>query len=551
MTRRRGKLIGLLAVVLAFSLTAASCGGDDKASTGDNSKKAGTEDSAKPQPGGSMTIALDAENSGGWCLPAAQLAAAGIQVANAIYDPLVILDSNYQWKPYLAETVTPNADFTEWTFKMRSGIKFSDGSPLDADIVKENLDLTYGEPTAVARTGIKPLLFAFVYSNFASVDKVDDLTVSVKLKTPWANLPFQLANSRNGIIGRAQIDAGPELCKEKLVGTGPFQIVSWTRNQQLETKKNSNYWRKDAAGVQLPYLDNLTFKPIEGGDNRLSALEGGTVDAIQTSTTTSFDVINKSPDKYNLILEPDGRHEVTYGQMNLSKAPFNDVAVRTAFAQAIDRDAVIDIMTNGQSTIANQPFDTKVLGYVDGLELPKYDPDAAAKVLKGKNLSFTLSYATDAETKLAMEDIKRQLADVGVTVTIKELDTSSLINSMLSGDFEALFTRNHFGNDPDTQYIWWHSGMPTNFGRINDPDLDKLLDQGRAEGDQAKRKTIYQDIAKLFADKVYNIWAYYARWGYGTNKKVHNLGYNTLPDGSKGTGLNWGFTYLPEVWIDH
>jgi peptide/nickel transport system substrate-binding protein len=377
------------------------------------------------------------------------------------------------------------------------------------------------------------------------------MTIEVKMEQPWTTFPFALAGSRNGIIGRAQIDAGPEGCKEKLVGTGPFQLVSWTRNQQLETKKNPNYWRKDANGVQLPYLDSLTFKPIEGGENRLAALEGGTVDAIQTSGATQINEIKKSPDKYNLIPEAEGRHEVTYGQMNISKAPFNDPAIRLALLQAVDRDALNDIMTDGESTIANQPFDSKVLGYVDGLELPKYDPDAAAKVLKGKNLTFRLSYTTDPTTKLAMEDIKRQLGDVGVAVTIEEKDQSTLINSMLSGDFDALFTRNHPGTDPDNQYIWWHSGSPVNFGRINDPQMDQLLEQGRAESDTAKRKTIYQDVAKLFADKVYDIWAYYAKWAFGTSKKVHNLGYNTLPDGSKGTGLNWGWTYLPEVWVDN
>lgn len=551
MISSRRKSVGLVAVLLAFTLTAAACGSDSKSGGTTDTKKVGTKDSAKPKPGGTMTMALESENSGGWCLPSAQLAAAGIQVANAIYDPLVILDANYEWKPYLAQTVTPNADATEWTFKLRSGITFSDGTPLNADIVKENIDLTYGEPTIVAKTGISPLLFRFVYSNIASVEKVDDLTVTVKMKSAWSAFPYYLAGSRNGIIGQAQIDAGKVGCADKLVGTGPFMLESWTRNQQFVAVKNPKYWRKDANGVQLPYLDKIIFKPIESSTNRLSALEGGTVDAMHTTNANNRDQIKKESDKFTLIPEADGRHEVSYGLLNVAKGPFADITVRKALAMALDRNALNDVGNNGEFKIANQPFDTKVMGYVKDLAAPKYDPDAAAKVLKPMNLTVRLSYATDPSTKLIAEDVKRQLGDVGVAVNIDEKDQSTLINQALGGDFDLLLWRNHPGVDPDTQLVWWHSGSLVNFGKINDLDLDKLLDEGRAETDPAKRTEIYQNVSKLFADKLYDAWNWYSEWAFGTNKKVHNLGYNTLPDGSPGTGLNWGWTYLPEVWVDH
>ncbi len=575
MIRGRGKLIDggakIFAAVLVVSLAAVACGGSKAGTKTDagnttipaNQKAPGEKsEPGTIKRGGVMTVGLESESTGGWCLASGQLAVSGIQVHNAIYDPLAIFDENYVAKPYLAESLTPNADATLWTIKLRPGILFHDGTKLDSAVVKDNIDLWWGEPTITKATNVSPVLFRLVYKQIQKVTVVDDLTLTVSMSSPWPQWASFLASGRNGMMAEKQLRADSDgagdpakdgTCADTLVGTGPFKLNSpadWERNQQMKLVKNENYWRMGADDKPLPYLDGITFKPVENSENRFNALKSGAVDATHFSTQSIFDDIAAAPDKFNLVKEPKGHREVAYGLVDLAAPPFNDKATRLAIGQAIDRTALNRISNKGKFDIADQPFDTETLGYVEGLKLGAYDPATAKAFLQGKNISMNLTYATDPTTKLLAEEIKRQLGEVGVAVNIAETDQSSLITKALGGGFGVLLWRNHPGADPDTQLVWWRSGYLTNFSKINDPQMDKLLDEGRVETDPAKRKEIYQNISKLFVSEGYALWNWYTEWAEGTNKKVQQFGYNTLPDGSKGTGINWGWTYLTEAWMD-
>ncbi|MFN8051300.1 MAG: ABC transporter substrate-binding protein [Acidimicrobiales bacterium] len=534
-----------------MALAAGACGGGKTEDKSSKTTIPTTEgDAGKPQPGGELTYAVEADASGGYCLPTAQLAAGGIQIANAIYDPLFNYDKNFKPQPYLAESSSWNADYTSLTIKLRDGIKFQDGTPLNSEVVKLNLDVSRGDPAATAKTGLSPLLFIFVFQNIKSIDAPDPLTVVINTKVPWPALPDFLAQGRNLMVGMSQLMAGPEGCKNQFNGTGPFKVDKWTPNQEMKLSKNPNYWRKDKDGVQLPYLDKLNFKPIEGGPARYDALDGKTVQAGHWSTQSIFDQISADK-RFHLVAEAEGHKEVGYGLVNVGKAPMDDKDFREHLAMAIDRDALNDINAEGKFKIANQPFDTKVIGYLPDIEGPKYDPDAAEAYFKGKNVTLRLSYATDPTTKAIAEEVKAELADVGVTVNVDEKDQATLINQALGGDFNILLWRNHPGGDPDTQYNWWHSGSPVNFGKINDPEMDRLLDAGRVEPDPAKRKAIYEDFNRAFRAGAYNEWNWYTEWGVGSYKTVHNLTGATLPDGSAGPGLTWGWHSLSEAWVEH
>jgi peptide/nickel transport system substrate-binding protein len=539
-----------LALVAVFALLAAACGGGGGGDDGDGggAQSPGVKDDATPQPGGTLTFGLESETTGGFCTAESQLAASGIAVAQAIYDQLAVDNENYEPQPYLAESIEPSPDFLTWTITLRDGITFHDGTPLTADVVKLNMDLWAGDPDAVAATGRSPLLFPLIFGNIDTISVSDPLTVVVTMDVPWIAFDSYLSSGRFVIAAAAQLNS--ENCSEDMIGTGPFKLDKWTRNQQMELSKNDSYWRTDADGVQLPYLDKLVFKPIAGGTNRFQALEAGSIDSGQFSTVTVFQDIEDQPDKFSLVLEQPGHREVGYGLTNVSKPPLDDLETRKHIAMAIDRDAINDISNNGGFDIAEQPFDSDVIGFVDGLVLTDYDPDTAAEFFAGKNVAINLSYAIDPNTKAVAEDVQRQLGDVGVDVSIDEKDQSTLINQALTGDFNVLLWRNHPGGDPDQQYVWWHSTMPSNFGRINDPEMDSLLDQGRSETDPDARVKIYEQISERFASEGYNLWNWYTQWGFGATNNVHQLGYYTLPDGSVGSGLNWGWTLWPEVWVE-
>jgi len=192
--------LGVAAAVLVASMLIAACGGSSESGNGGGS---GDAAAGTPTPGGTVTYGLEAENAGGWCLPEAQLAISGIQVARAIYDTLTAPDEHAVYQPYLAESVTPNDDFTQWTIVLRDGVTFHDGSPLDATVVKNNIDAWRG-----VYPGRSPLLFTFVYEPISAVDVVDAATVKVTTKTSWPSFPAYLFNDgRSGIIAQAQLES--------------------------------------------------------------------------------------------------------------------------------------------------------------------------------------------------------------------------------------------------------------------------------------------------------------------------------------------------------
>ncbi len=154
---------------------------------------------------------------------------------------------------------------------------------------------------------------------------------------------------------------------------------------------------------------------------------------------------------------------------------------------------------------------------------------------------MTLSNTDDPDTVQSGDLIQQQLEAAGITVSRRTTDQANLINTAIQGDFQMLQWRNHPGGDPDTQYVWWHSGLPTNFGRINDPEIDRLLEEGRAEPDPDARQQIYEDLNRRFAEEAYNLWTYYTIWSVPHAPTVNGVLGPALPDGSDPfTGLATG-----------
>ena len=291
--QRSPRFTRITGVLLAGGLFAAACGGSDPGEAGPTQE----EEAGPPQSGGRVVYGLEAETTSGWCLPEAQLAISGIQVARAVYDTLTVPDSEVGFRPHLAESVEPNADFTEWTITLREGITFHDGSELNAEVVKNNLDAYRGQ-----YEGRNPLLFIFTFQDVAEVTAVDDLTVRVTTARPWVAFDsFLYGEGRVGIMAQAQLDDAED-CAGNLIGTGPFQLVDWQVNDRLTLERNEDYWRTDAQGNQLPYLDELEFRPIPEGIQRLNALQGGEIDAFHTAAPT---IISQA------------REEAEAGQINL------------------------------------------------------------------------------------------------------------------------------------------------------------------------------------------------------------------------------------------
>ncbi len=194
--RPRRKTLTFLALLSTLAIVAAACGGSGSSSSGGGGGGSSSSE-GKPTPGGTLTYGLEGKTTD-FCIPSAQLAISGIMVVTAVYDTLTAptQDPNV-YAPYLAKSVDHNADYTQWTIGLRSGIKFQDGEPLNAAAVKQNIDAWR-----------KGTLLQFVYDDIADVTTPDDMTVVVQMKTPWVAFPAYLwTTGRTGIAAPAQLNA--------------------------------------------------------------------------------------------------------------------------------------------------------------------------------------------------------------------------------------------------------------------------------------------------------------------------------------------------------
>jgi peptide/nickel transport system substrate-binding protein len=478
-----------------------------------------------PKRGGSVVFALEAETPTGYCLPDATLAASGIQVVNAIYDTLVALNSKGEYVPYLAKTIEPNADYTQWTFTLRPGIKFHDGEPLDAAALKLNLDTYRG-----VNPNIKPRLNVFILQDIDHVDITGPLAVTATLKRPWVAFPAYFVG-RFGIVAPAQL-ADRETCATHPIGTGPFKFVEWRVNDYLKVERNKDYWREG-----LPYLDEITFKPVPEGSQRVNGLTSGEFDLMTTSNSLSIvDLQEKAKEGDINVIASDKGAETAYLMLNSGKPPFDDPVARAAIWYGGNPAEVNRIRNKGLNTLASGPFPPDNPAYVPSLRRTR-DLKRARRLVKeyekthGEKLAFEYLTGPEPDLVAIASLVKEQAKQAGIDVSIRTADQSALINEALAGNFQGVGFRNHPGGDPDTQYVWWHSGSPVNFGRIKDAEIDRLLDEGRSEPDPAKRTKIYQDLSRRFAEQHYNLWSWYTYWAVGYQKNVKGVSGAPLPDG--------------------
>jgi peptide/nickel transport system substrate-binding protein len=500
---------------------------------------------AGPKAGGSVVYGLESETAGGWCPTTARLAISGIMVASAIYDTLTAPNTKGEMKPYLAKSVTHDPTYTKWTITLRDGVKFHDGTPLTADAVKDNIEAWR-----------KGTLLSSVFKDIADVTVDSPNQVTVTTARPWVDFDsFLFFDGRLGIVAPAQM-ANPDTCNSNLIGTGPFKLDHWTVNQELVAVKNPDYWQKDSKGRQLPYLDKITFKPIAEASQRVNALQGGQVDVMHTSDGQQVDALQQLSGQFNLMHQKPGKREIRYYLMNVAKPPLDDLTAREAVAMAIDRNQINQIRNNGIYQIADGPFDKDVPGYVKNPGYPKFNLNKAKKLVAqykaahGGQFSVVLEHTNDPSNSAEAQLIKEQLSKAGIDSTLKQEDQTAFITSAVSGNFSIMLWRNHPGDDPDVNYVWWNTGSLVNFGKIADPQLQSLLDQGRSETDPAKRKDIYQQVTKTFAKQLYNVWAWYTDWMIAAQKKVQGLAGPPLPDGGGKPEFIYGRHPVVGMWLN-
>lgn len=530
-------------------LLTAACGGSDGSATDDGASD--DVESGEPVYGGDVTYALEAESSGGWCIPEAQLAISGMMVAWSVYDFLFVPSEDDGFVPFLVESYETNADDTEWTLHIREGVRFHDGSELDATVVKNNIDANLGR-----YEGRSSLLGSFTWSNIDLVEVTGDMSVLITTKVPWPALPAYLyGGARFGVMAQAQLD-DPDTCDRNLIGTGPYMLEEWAVNDYLRTVRNPDYWRSDSEGNQLPYLDSLTFRPVPDPQTRVNGLLSGQYDIMLTSSAPATESLEAAAESGEIqLIQSSTNTEVGFMMFNQSHPPFDDQVAREAVATAIDRETYNEVVSLGLLETASGPFPPGAPGHLEDAGYPEFDPDRARELASdyeqrtGSPLEFTYSHGADEDNTRSAQFLQEQLEEVGITMNLRSLEQATLINTALGDDWDAMAFRNFPGGVPDGNYVWWSTGSPVNFGRIADDEVDALLDAGRVELDEDVANGIYQDLNRRLAEQVHFGWLDWTLWSIGADTDVRGIMGTELPDGEEpSTGLGTGHA-TSSIWL--
>jgi peptide/nickel transport system substrate-binding protein len=505
---------------------------------------------AKPKKGGSLVFGVDAEESG-FNPTTARFDEVGVMYARTVFDPLTIINAQGAWEPYLAVSVTPNADHTAWTITVRPNVVFHDGTPCDGAALLTNFEAQKAS-LLLGTLILVPILDSLTQSG--------PLSVTLTLKSPWVSLPLYLAG---GIGGQSAYMCAPSMLAAKNggttqpVGTGPFVFKEWVPNSHFTATANPHYWRPG-----LPHLDEITFKPIIDEEARAEALKSGTIDIMITDTPAIITQFRGNKD-YAYI--DDGQHVVGEPDMgcillNLAATPFNNPLVRRAAAMAINRPQYVKEIDQNVQPVSNGLF-TPGSPYYSKTAYPSYNPTEAKKLVKqvekqtGKPVSFTFGATNGPAAEREQQYLQQAWQDVGFVVKGDIVEQNDLINNALAGTFEALEWRQFSAVDPDLNYIFWSNttilstSLSINMARNVDPQLQAALQLGRSSTDPAVRAKAYQTVNKRMAVDLPYLWLDRTVWSVESSLKVQNWNNPTTPSGAAAYGMIGGSIWPTQIWL--
>jgi peptide/nickel transport system substrate-binding protein len=559
-------LVALVMGTLAVLGAACSSGNGTDASgdTTPEGAQAGTQppDTAPVQPGGKVTFGLEA-NVDGLDPTQGRWAISDTEIGLAVYDPLAALDAQSHAQPYLAKSFDHNADYTQWTIGLRSGITFSNGDPLDAAGLVQVLQ-------AFKASGLVGPVFAPV----KSFTVVDPMTVRVDMSSPWAHFPVTLT-SQAGVVPDPKTlpgATGPlaNTAAQHPIGTGPFVQAEFVQNKNWRGTKNPTYWRKDKDGAALPYLDQLEFTFIPDDSGRDNALSSGSVQMMHTTTPASIAHWRDQAAAGKVkAVEDDGEGEEDFVMLNNAKPPFDDPNLRRALGYAVDIDAFNAATNDGLFETATGPFRTNSPWYAQTKNYPNYDPAKAKQLVDAWKAAHggqtpTFEFGVGGDTAILQKQgafLQQAWQAVGFDVTVKTFDQVAFILNAVGGNYTAYLWRQFGAPDPDFDYIWWTSANATgsvalNIARHKSTCVDDAITRGRQTADTAARKAAYADLQQCFADEMPYVFLDHVIWMVVADNNVHGITNGPLPDGQPslpigGAGDFGGVVRFTQTWIEH
>jgi peptide/nickel transport system substrate-binding protein len=540
---RRTKQFRMTAVLATLFLVVVACGGetnDDPEGTADTAGDTDEPDDqdgvdspdGEPQTGGRLIIGVDAESPG--LDPAFDSnGRAGQTMAAAIFDTLTAASADLEYEPFLIENAEPNEDATEWTVTLREGMVFHDGEPIDAEALAANLNrfMTEDAPNR------SPLL--------ESVEVVDDLTVTIHANRTWAS--FKAGLGEMWIASPAALEEHGDEFGQQPVGSGPYKLESWSRDDRMILQRFEDYWRDDVG-----YLDEIEIRPIPDGDARSSALRAGDIDMMFTQSGQHISEFLEN-DSFQVHEFVEGVNNIF---LNTDVAPLDDLRVRQALAHAIDRERMIQIGWEGVGAPAYSAFPEQNPFHVN-VETPEHDPDQARALIEeyeaetGQPVEFELTVMDTPEHAALNQLLQAMWQEVGADVSLASpVDYPTAITSAATGEFQAILHQTPGFFDPDAwMYNLHHSQSPINIPNHFDDDIDDAIERGQLSTDPQEREEAYADLQRLIAEQIPTIYIRENVNALIAQPYVGGLGEWTLPDGTPGYGQSELVLFMSEsLW---
>lgn len=501
------------AVILAAGLALAGCGGGGASATdqgGEQTQAAGET----VVPGETKGTEVDTTGFIRTCL-VADIQTADVhktskdyEVPLNIYDRLVDVeveaDGSTKIVGNLAESWDVSSDGLVYTFHLRQGVKYHNDADFTADDVKYSFERMLTVTGGTNSEFVDQILGATELFNgeaeeLEGVKVLDDYTVEVTLREPYAGFLACLSSSGVAIYDRESTEeAGDQFGLDPSVtfGTGPFKFASWTLNDELVLVRNDNYWKG------APTLPGIVIKIVPDVQTQTMMFENGELDIVDLDYAR--DSIDHFQATYPDQIVGGPRVGITYFTMNENIEPFADVKVRKAVQMAIDRQAILDSLYGGRGQLENGIFPQGLIGHNTNIPAIEYNPEEAKKLLEeaGYGDGFTMEIAADSSASdtvtMALQVIKDQLAQIGITAEIKTYDESTWLDTRNSGELGSFMsTWSADYNDPDNFiYTFFGNEEKTKMRSLNYPDTAVMerVQKARSIVNQDERIAEYNDL---------------------------------------------------------
>lgn len=432
-----------------------------------------------------------------------------------LYDGLVrFKDGTLEVEPALAESWEISEDGKTYTFNLRQGVTFHDGSQFNAEAVKFNFDRMLREDHPFHDTGPFPL--AFNFSTVEAVDVVDDHTVVFKLSEPFAPFLSNLAYPTGLIVSPTAVEQHGKDFGRNPSGTGPFRFAEWQSNQLVAAERNDAYW--DGT----PTLEAVVFRPIADANTRVAEMMAGGIDVMVEVPPDNLAAFRGDP---NLQVHEQAGPHVWFAILNTSEGPFADKRVRQAANLAVNKEVLVDNVLQGTATVAAGPIPPAFNWVESEVEPYPYDPERAKQLLTeaGEANPKVTFYVTEGGSGMLNPvtmgtAIQADLQAVGFDVAIESYEWNTFlgkVNEGLKGKAD-MAEMAWMTNDPDTvPYLTLRTEASPDNGGFNsgyysNPEVDDLLAKARTTTDQAERGKLYAKVQEIVHEDA--PWLFVANW---------------------------------------